>query len=194
MRSPATTWAVLGLFPRLLPLGFARFKIIPARRSFLRFPDEIIPHLINLLARKFHLRFSLIFPLLKTIPSLIPVKEKRVWVMAVRLVDPCQFTPREGSDRLFGFVIWVVIELPAGLYWSWQPSAREAVWGCGGAGGSQQSPRAGGQRGQGAAEAGKRFAVLCPLIRNQSEVITPVITVKPVTRKLEIVGKRGQLG
>lgn len=117
-RSPATTWAVLGLFLHLLPPGCAQFKIIPVRWSFLCFPDEIIPHLINLAARKFHLRFSLIFPLLETIPSLIPVKGC-VWVMAVKpLVDLCQFTPREGSDCLFGFVIWVVIEVLAGFYWS----------------------------------------------------------------------------
>jgi len=87
------------------------------RRSFLRFPDEIIPRLINLAARKFHLRFSLIFALLKTLLSLIPAKEKCVWVVAVKAVDVCQFTLGEGSDRLFvfDFVMRIDIKPSAGF-------------------------------------------------------------------------------
>lgn len=132
------------------------------------------------MARKFHLRFSLIFPLLKTILSLIPVKEKCVWVVAVKVVDLCQFTPTEGSDRLFVFnvVIWIVIKLPAGFcvhpntarltggsipgFW-----VVEARLGGEGGGGSQQSPRAGGAAWVGSsrvilcAKTGKGFAVMC---------------------------------
>lgn len=91
--------------------------MIPALRSFLHFPDEIVPCLINLAARKFHLRLGLIFPLFKTLPALIPVKEKCVCVVAVKAVDPCQFTPAEGSDRLsiFGSMIWMVMKVPVGF-------------------------------------------------------------------------------
>lgn len=117
------------------------------------------------MARKFHLRFSLIFPLLKTILSLIPVKEKCVWVVAVKVVDLCQFTPTEGSDRLFVFnvVIWIVIKLPAGFcvhpntarltggsipgFW-----VAEARLGGEGGGGPSKALVLGGQRGWEAAE------------------------------------------
>lgn len=113
------------------------------------------------MARKFHLRFSLIFPLLKPLLSLIPAKEKCVWVVAVKAVELCQFTPGEGSDCLFifDFIVWMVIKRLAGfcLHPNAAGLARGGIagfWvaeaGLGGGGGSQQSPRAG----EGVARAG----------------------------------------
>lgn len=100
--------------------NFAGLEIIPAPRSFLRFPDEIIPRLINPAARKFHLRFRRIFsspPL--SLPYFKPSlrqKEKCVWVVAVKRVAPGQGTPRGGSGCFQGFgFIWIIMDLSAGF-------------------------------------------------------------------------------
>lgn len=77
---------------------------------------------------------SLIFPLLKPIPSLVSLKEKSVWAGAAKAVDPCQFTPRAGSGRLFVFLIFsYFFGLGAALWGAvgggglCQPGSREAA-------------------------------------------------------------------
>lgn len=71
---------------------------------------------------------SLIFPLLKPIPSLISVKEKCVWAGAAKAVDPCQFTPRAGSGCLFlfNFLLFLVRMLLSGVQWDVTGSAGRA--------------------------------------------------------------------